>query len=251
MSIEINKQRRNFRFPAYDDQEGVKLHTHERRKLFEDDVTFLTKSDSRHEEKNYRRSAKKTAEMARHSIQQQEELEKHRSNLPDYGHRQTVEVSKTKPDIFGQNHRRAAHQTRPETPSEAGQTIKKEYSGGRSRFVPKYIPASVLPDTPKGESGDFAEQELQEAMHKPADSYLLFDQEPTAFQARNDEDPSVSRFKKTGEPAVGMTRKQYKKAAKSQQPPFIEKQKQSRLEQSIDGLLNENDSAIENSKYFS
>ncbi len=51
----------------------------------------------------------------------------------------------------------------------------------RSYFVPKYVPASIIPDPRESK---ISEDHLIESMKKTDDSYLLFDTEPTPYQEK-------------------------------------------------------------------
>lgn len=77
-----------------------------------------------------------------------------------------------------------------------------------SYFVPKYIPASVIPEE---QEPSFTEEELLKAMKKDRRSYVILDDEPTAFQVKDtEEDPTVRKFNiPTSEPEIPLTRRQY------------------------------------------
>ncbi|MGC3746438.1 hypothetical protein ACPTHV_16870, partial [Enterococcus faecalis] len=58
-----------------------------------------------------------------------------------------------------------------------------------SYFVPKYIPASVIPEDLEP---SFTEEELLKALKKDRRSYVILDDVPTAFQVKDsEEDPTV------------------------------------------------------------
>lgn len=61
---EVN--RKNFRFPAYDDETGVKLNSTQNRVLFEDEADFLTKND------DYQKRNKRTAAVPKPKIRTEE-----------------------------------------------------------------------------------------------------------------------------------------------------------------------------------
>ncbi len=61
----------------------------------------------------------------------------------------------------------------------------------RSYFVPKYVPASIIPDPRESK---ISEDHLIESMKKTDDSYLFFDTEPTPYQEKRNDEPSRTSF---------------------------------------------------------
>ncbi|KAF1297717.1 hypothetical protein BAU15_13205 [Enterococcus sp. JM4C] len=243
-----NIKRKHFRFPAYDDESGVKLESENRRVLFGNEEDFITAAKSGEaDERGVRRSHKMTNEKQGHSIQQKEELAKHKANLPDYNKPRKTEITPTgKQKLFGEQHKHAANLTKNRTSehrSEPMRASKKNYSG-RSYFVPKYIPASIIPDEP---TGTVQEDELLRSMKKSEQSFLMFDTEPAAFQERSDEDPSVKKFNKSGSPEVKINRKEYKKMDK---PKGGAKKGHSILDRSLTGLIEEESTDLGKNSYF-
>lgn len=217
---EVN--RKNFRFPAYDDDTGVKLNSTQNRVLFEDEADFLTKNDDyqkrnkrtatvpkpniRTEEKSYRRSSMKR------TTQPKTGLEKHKANLPGYrGNPMKTEEN-----------RKFEKPSSPVRRTEEKSVAKPS----RSYFIPKYIPASIIPDPKKS---TVSEEALLRSMEKSADSYLLFDAEPTPFQEKKDGDPTVRAF----------NRKEKEEARKS-----------GVLERSLAGMIEEQNDKFEDTGYF-
>ncbi|MFC4710799.1 hypothetical protein ACWOEJ_03235 [Enterococcus eurekensis] len=193
-------KRTHTRFPAYSDEEGVKIQRAEKRNLFsseenwilteESETPFYSRKTNPAEIKDLRRSNRSTANKAGQSIRQKEELKRHRSNLPDYSKRVEMEVTKTgKKQFFGEGPKQASYLVK-EKKSETVPSVKRQYSG-RAYFVPKYIPASIIPDA---QDAIITENQLLKSMEKPEGSYLLFDTDVTPYQERNDEDPSVQKF---------------------------------------------------------
>lgn len=198
---EVN--RKHFRFPAYSDEVGVKIQREPKNALFsanepwilteESNTPFYTRKETNEEPKELRRSVRSGQGKAGHSIQQKEELKRHRTNLPDYTKRSKIEVTKTgKKQLFGTTVSQSSYLVR-EKKAEVVPSVKREYSG-HSYFVPKYIPASIIPDE---EQSPITEAELLEAMVKPKESYLLFDNDLTPYQERTDDEPSVKKFPST------------------------------------------------------
>lgn len=208
-------KRKNYRFPAYDDNEGVKLHREGKRNLFANDRSWLTpntaassksantvadtansRSTDTQDERTLRRSRKETLDKQGLTIRQQTELQKHRDNLPDYSKKITTETDAVgRTSLFGKDPRKSALRN-PATPKKTDDSLKREYSG-RSYFVPKYIPASVLPDESNSKDSGVTSEELLTSLKKPQDSYLMFDQEVSAYQEKRKEDPTVKKFPAT------------------------------------------------------
>lgn len=243
-----NIKRKHFRFPAYDDEIGVKLESENRRVLFGSEEDFITSAKSGEvNERSVRRSQKMTNEKQGHSIQQKEELAKHKANLPDYNKpRKTEKTATGKQNLFGEQHKHVANLAKSRTSAHSAEPMrstKKNYSG-RSYFVPKYIPASIIPDEP---DSAIREDELIDSMKKTEQSFLMFDTEPAAFQERTDEDPSVKKFNKP-KSEVKITRKEFKKMDK----PTDEATKKHRsiLDRSLSGLIEEESTDLEKNGYF-
>lgn len=234
-------KRKHFRFPAYSDDTGVKIQSG--RPAFSNDESWIITEESgtssiykeKTEERSLRRSPRVSHEKAGQSIQQREELERHRKHLPDYSKKYEPEVTSTgKKKLFGEHAQSTfkVNEKQIETPTPS---LKKEYSG-RSYFVPKYIPASMIPDEPVQEVSN---QELMDSMKK--ESYLTFDTEPAAYQERKDTDPAVRKFKQPQ--PVSMSRSQYKEAVKSNR-------KRSVLDRSLKGMIEEGENEVGANGYF-
>lgn len=263
MSKFTDVNRKHYRFPAYKDDEGVKLHR-EKRNLFAKDRSWLLTDEEQgrrnsfgqttaatrpatlfkepaaeREDRTLRRSRKATTEKQGHTLEQEAELKKHRENLPDYSKKiqpTTDKVGRT--SLFGKEYKRSTykvknrHQTPVETPS-----LKRQYSG-RSYFVPKYIPASIIPDEVKPE---VSESELLQSMKKTQDSYLLFDSEPSAYQEKKEGDPAVKKFH-TPQEDITVSRGEFRQ---------MEPEKKNKvLDKSLQGLIEEGQTEMDKNGYF-
>lgn len=266
MSKYTDIKRKHFRFPAYDDDEGVKLHRENKRNLFAKDRSWLLTDEAQYpqvsqknynkpdgkkfsrspehqdkEERTLRRSRRSSAEKSGHSLQQEAELKKHRENLPDYSKKVKPVVDKAgRTSLFGKEYRRSAHKVRADHDKtiKAEPTLKRQYSG-RSYFVPKYIPASIIPDV-KDEA--VTDADLMEAMKKPQDSYLLFDTDPSAYQEKKEGDPSVKKFNSPETEELNITREEYQK---------LDPDKKNRiLDRSLEGLIQEGQVELEDNGLF-
>lgn len=244
----LDVKRKHFRFPAYDDQEGVKLQSEHKEVFSQSDDWILTEikdqpstsskeKDSAH---SLRRKVPSSHPNYGHSVRQKEELAQHRANLPSYGKRPLQESTPTgKTNLFGNDQRRASYKVtskaeRAETPTPT----KKEYSG-RSYFVPKYIPASIIPEQEKEE---ITSQELMDSMEKARESYLLFDTEPAAYQVKEGDDPTVRKFNRPQ--SVGMTRREFRGMNKKNGD------KRAVLDRSLEGMIEEGQSESNKNGYF-
>ncbi|MFV0558153.1 MAG: hypothetical protein ACK5MW_05905 [Enterococcus sp.] len=206
-------KRKHFRFPAYEDELGVKIKSEKPTNFSNSNDWILTEVEEasgldlanfKHpevkresatvvNERALRRSKKTTTQQPRPHNVQKDELSRHRSNLPDYHQRQAPEVSTTgKKTLFG-DLKRSTPKAQATKVEKQDPSLKREYSG-RSYFVPKYIPASILPDEEKEQ---VTTAEIVDAMAKAEENYLLFDQEPAAYLTKKESDPSVRKFKKT------------------------------------------------------
>lgn len=228
-------------FPAYSDETGVKIKKDDKRPPFSSDenwiltdesgIPFYSKKEIKGEVKDLRRSNRSTANKAGHSIRQKEELKRHRTNLPDYSKRVELEVTKTgKKQFFGNTPKQASYLVKEKT-AETVPSVKRQYSG-RSYFVPKYIPASIIPDE---QDPTISENQLLESMEKPTESYLLFDTDLTPYQERKEGDPSVRKFG---------TEKQMRETSEKPQ------KKRMRLERSLEGMIEQERDDLTEGKYF-
>lgn len=294
-------KRKHFRFPAYDDEVGVKLASEHKRVLFQeegettDTVSRSVKNSSTTDPLTFQyemTSSQKqpTTPPVSRSQEQLDELAKHKTNLPNYmmSHNKPG-LPRKKTSLFGSLPQKSAYQETGfrRSGNGAAKLSTRDYTyDGRSYFVPKYIPASVIPDSGKPA---ISEQELMAAMKKDQHSYLLFDEEPAAFQLKGDEDPTVKKFTIPKESAeIPVTRRQYqqikpdmerfgkeelshslprsrkelktaKEKAKSQtaygqKVAVIEAEKEKKkgiLDKSLNGIIEDSNNELEGSKYFS
>ncbi|MDT2091213.1 hypothetical protein P7G40_03745 [Enterococcus faecalis] len=218
-------KRKHFRFPAYDDEQGVKLPTDNERNLFQDDLIGKAMSGSRRTTTSAEDTRQSTPSVQQPTTNQsttnkqtqqltaaqQEQLARHRSNLPDYT-KHASKATKKNNSLFGtpkgngwtQTYKKKEVVAKPSRPV-ASPLVQKTTP---SYFVPKYIPASVIPEE---QEPSFTEEELLKAMKKDRRSYVILDDEPTAFQVKDtEEDPTVRKFNiPTSEPEIPLTRRQY------------------------------------------
>lgn len=151
--------RKRSRFPAFDDDTGVKLRQTNNRVLFDGQDDLIT---------NYRLEAKdiferplpKTKRTRRVSLDEEprRELDQHKANLPRYHHER---VENKKSHLF--------EERKPKEPQKMTFSSKSGRSG--TPFAPKYVPASLIPDEPET---TVLPRELMERMEKPRQSYILF-----------------------------------------------------------------------------
>ncbi|MGM9903168.1 hypothetical protein A5844_000319 [Enterococcus sp. 10A9_DIV0425] len=184
--------RKHFRFPAYDDHLGVKLKNENKRVLFDgqDDLLNDTKEQALFEEiqgfhfDDYSKNMDQSNATinARHSSAQQENLAKHKEKLPDYRSGKSQQPKRSgQSSLFG-NGQRVNPANKRETKSSQG--LLNTNGRERSYFVPKYVPASIIPDTKKKK---ISEEELLTALKKEKNAYLLFDTGDTPYQGKQEE----------------------------------------------------------------
>lgn len=219
MAKNTEVKRKHFRFPAYDDELGVKLKSENKRVLFQNEEAM--KQEAAQEWTQPVEIVKtefgvkaptQTNQQAARTASQTEELKKHKLNLPDYSNHHPVSNSKAKKrNLFGSLPKKTANTFRSSgsSSSKSNASISSNYSyNERSYFVPKYIPASVIPEET---APAISEEDLMKAMKKKEDSYLLFDDSPASFQVKKDEeDPTVKKFNiPSDQPDIPVTRRQY------------------------------------------
>lgn len=250
MSNYLDVKRKHFRFPAYDDDEGVKRETQNKQTFSKDNDWILTeikegvtgKRSEESDQRSLRRDPRGKQSNYGHNSQQEKELQRHLQNLPDYGAKRVKDTFATssKQDLFGANSQRQIIQkNRNQSPQTESTSVKKEYSG-RSYFVPKYIPASIIQDEPKEE---ISTSELVQGMEKKTESYLLFDTEQAAYQVKTDQEPTVKKFKQPQE--TGLTRSEYRSLNKQGND-----KKRSVMERSLKGLIEDGKHGKGAASYF-
>lgn len=223
-------RRKHFRFPAFDDESGVKLQSEER-VLFGGEDDILTTHDVEDDlEKHIRRTRKSSAKKVGQSLKQREDLEHHRQNLPNYDkpRNHSRESIKAKTNMFEEKNRseNKTHEARIE---KSVPTIKRPQQN--HSFRPKYIPASVIPDDDKNA---VTQDELYRGMYKPDSDYLLFD---TGYHPYQNEVEQVNKF-----PEESI-------AQLLDAEPEIPK-KNTRLERSLKGIMTDSQQTLEKTKYF-
>ncbi|MDT2770994.1 hypothetical protein P7H46_09105 [Enterococcus pseudoavium] len=192
--------RKKSRFPAFDDESGVKITQTSQRVLFGGDDDLIT---------NYRLEAKDIFERPLPKIKRtrrvnlaeepRRELNQHKANLPSYnGERKEAK----KANLF--------EERKSKEVSKSTLTTKNRRSA--TPFAPKYVPSSLIPDQP---ADAIPARELLQRMEKPRQSYILFATEQEAAQ-------SVAKRKNSRQ----------------------------RLDRSLRGIMQEENSKIEDSKYF-
>lgn len=240
-------KRNHFRFPAFSDEEGVKLQDATFRKPFSFEEDWILtdedidrKANRQNKINTSRRGNKTIAHKAGHSVKQMEELKKHRENLPTYSRHSKVEVSSTgKKNLFGSNHLHATYKVRneKETPAIHAKPPKTD-TFKKSVFEPTYIPASLVTD--KKEEVD--QDQLMNSMRKSKDSYMLFDTESAPYQVKQEEsEPTVKKFKV---PSAENDRHNLPKATQE----LIAKKKS--VLGSLDTMIEDGEKEKRNTKYF-
>ncbi|HBL2037569.1 TPA: hypothetical protein LP435_001718 [Enterococcus faecium] len=241
-------RRKHFRFPAYDDELGVKLTNDKKRVLFDGQEDLLTEQNQSPFEqmKEFHFTNTNTEKIRRKrratnglkSAPRKENLEKHKGKLPDYtGHYQSEITSTGRKKLFGDSSRSVRQsETRTESKHTTRNASVDKKVRERSYFVPKYVPASIIPDPRESK---ISEDHLIESMKKTDDSYLLFDTEPTPYQEKRNGEPSVRTFNRTK--TLEETKQSEEK--KSKKSHGI-------LERSLQGLIDDQGNSLGENSYF-
>lgn len=170
------------RFPAYDDEQGVKLNTEKKRDFFGDDVDFLT--DYRLDEKTvFEREIQRPNHNRRRRLNLEEEpkrdLERHKAKLPDYT-----------PVSAEPRRSRKLFQEEPKPKIEKKAVTLRSTEPVNTRFKPTYVPASLIPDEP---ADAIATRDLYNSMAKPSASYLLFEEQQQLNLKKNHTNQRLDR----------------------------------------------------------
>lgn len=194
--------RRKSRFPAFDDEAGVKLVQINQRVLFDGQDDLIT--DYRLEAKDiFERPMPKTKRTRRVNLDEEprRELDYHKANLPKYdGERR--ESKKVK--LF--------EERKPKETAVPKTTFSSRNGRSATPFAPKYVPSSIIPDEP---ADAISAREIMQRMEKSRQSYILFASE------------------------------------KEEKKPITErKNSRQRLDRSLRGIMEEDNSKLEDSKYF-
>lgn len=154
---------RRARFPAYDDETGVKLNQSNQRVLFDGNDDFIT--DYKLDAKEVLGRADKLSNPRTRRVQvdekPREELERHRINLPTYETR-AREQKRAPRSLFAE--------AKPVTDNK--RVSFREETRNATPFKPKHVPESLIPDEPEDA---IPLQELYTSIRESKQSYLLFD----------------------------------------------------------------------------
>ncbi|MDT2650444.1 hypothetical protein P7D44_08845 [Enterococcus hirae] len=239
-------RRKHFRFPAYDDEIGVKLAKNQRRVLFDGQDDLLTENNNQpmfeqmqefHFAQGDAREQRKRRNLSnsKKSTIPKENLVRHKEQLPDYHTHQAsnrpLTNQRTRKAADSMNSQKSQEQ---HTSTKAYTSNQQKNGRGRSYFVPKYVPASIIPD-PKVSS--ISDAELVDSMKKMKDSYLLFDNEPVPYQTKKAGSPSVQPFNKAEKEPLSATSKRKDK-------------NHGILERSLKGLIEEQGNSLGENSYF-
>ncbi|GAA3022960.1 hypothetical protein [Tetragenococcus solitarius] len=168
-------KRKHSRFPVFSDETGVKIRSERKHPPFSDDEpwilteassTPLTKSVLKENKKKrgLRRTKKDTLEKAGLTIQEQNELKKHRKHLPSYSSKNISTYQRTS---VKQN--------------QSVDSLKRKRDR-QSYFASKYVPATASVNKKMHKNSD---KELLHSLEKSQDDYLLFETDHSHFQPKN------------------------------------------------------------------
>ena len=172
--------REKCRFPAFDDDQGVKLTTMSQRVLFDGNDDLITN---------------------------------HRLEAKDVFGRELPKPKRNRRVALDDEPRRELNQHKANLPKETTKTTFSTTTGrSATPFAPTFVPSSLIPDQ---DPNAISPRELMQRMEKQRNSYILFAPE-----------------KKVEKPAIER------------------KNSRQRLDRSLRGIMEEDNSKIENSKYF-
>ncbi|MBO0410797.1 hypothetical protein P7D85_07100 [Enterococcus hulanensis] len=194
--------RKKSRFPAFDDEAGVKLVQTNQRVLFDGQDDLIT--SYRLEAKDiFERPMPKTKRTRRVNLDEEprRELDHHKANLPMY---QGERKESKKVKLFEEH--------KPKESAKPKSTFNTRNGRSATPFSPKFVPSSLIPDEP---ADAISPRELMQRMEKSRQSYILFAPEN-----------------------------------EQKQPAIERKNSRQRLDRSLRGIMQEENSSIENSKYF-
>lgn len=172
---DINQiQRKHIRFPAYSDDTGVKIQSKRYHAPFSSDENWilteeknvpLTKASQTNKKGTRLRPSKKDIqEKVGLTIQEQNELKKHKKHLPNYGFKEEKRKKSTafNNPSFKQNFQSA-----------------KQKGKKTSYFSSEHVPAATL-----SKERNNNKNVIMNALKKPAEDYLLFDTDVTSPKER-------------------------------------------------------------------
>lgn len=238
-------RRKHFRFPAYDDELGVKLTNDKKRVLFDGQEDLLTEQNQSPFEqmKEFHFTNTNTEKIRRKrratnglkSAPRKENLEKHKENYRIIPAITNQKSHRQDEKLFGDSSRSVRQsETRTESKHTTRNASVDTKVRERSYFVPKYVPASIIPDPRESK---ISEDHLIESMKKTDDSYLLFDTEPTPYQEKE----MVSRlYEHSIEQNVRGNKAVRRKIEKSH----------GILERSLQGLIDDQGNSLGENSYF-
>lgn len=225
-------KRKHFRFPAYDDHIGVKLKNENRRVLFDgqDDLMTDTSDKPLFEQINefhfedYSKNEKNphSTVNVRHASTQKANLAKHKQNLPDYRQSKKTQTKRNSQTNFGYTRHASPSEQRPtQEKTNKSRSVFNRSGRERSYFVPKYVPASIIPDPKKNK---ISEEELLASIKKEKNAYLLFETENTPYDG--------------------------KQGVKMNQEKSSSKKTHGVLDRSLEGLINDQGNSLKGNGYF-
>ncbi|MFV0559751.1 MAG: hypothetical protein ACK5NA_03445 [Enterococcus sp.] len=270
-------KRKHFRFPVCADDECVKLDHHQYQESLTNEKSLSKTAEKSYglpesfdftskSEHAYRRNQAKSVER-KNQFKEQTEYRPNKLNLPQYGRstrsKPTERPTPPKKNLFGSRKENVAsarpttsnfsakrepvtqtvqtknHSTSTSIPNTHASSVTKK----RSYFVPKYIPASILPDE---QVEDITANELFASMKKETQSYLLFTTE--AEPVKEVKKATVTK-KKTGKTVTQSTTKN---TASEKTATAVKKPKKNHmiLDKSLQGLIDQEQDSLKENSYF-
>lgn len=284
--VEYSDKRKNFRFPAFDDNTGVKLSTERERVLFAEELAHYPNQQTYNNEITYEErffggdepvptpepdlsSFTEPMPKVQVPLPKSKYVPKKPTPLkrPDYSYQGPAIAERPveeKKSAFHSEHRSSLENKRTGGQGSQASTPTKSATSNyanRNYFVPKHIPPSLAPDT--SDDDNFDRNELAERMRKPKNSYMILaEKEDRPFQNEEIQKKEIIQFdtseKKNETPFIRRDLNKVKrgeedvpaitrKRAESQESS---EQRNGRLEKSLSGIMAEETAQPHSNKYF-
>lgn len=203
----FSESRKNFRFPAFDDNVGVKLPKKHQRVLFQDEVSKVnqeaaTDTKASVDSSTIIHETTKT-QNKNHSINYGSKIEKMRQTKKKTAVSAQKKLRETH-DVTRQNHAEYKPLLDKKTQTKENREALGSNYSDRGYFVPKHIPASMISEQKVNRL--VSKQTLLESMKTEKNSYLLFDTTESSAYGKKNKPNTLNE--------IPVTRKQFKKIKK-------------------------------------
>ncbi len=216
-------KRRHFRFPAFDDSNGVKLPKKNHRNLFQEDES-LNRPHYKSYDEEYQAVFSHGVKAPQKAAQTTEPVSERKMTATQTKQTNSVNnapiesnrLAKIKGEPIKKSIRPIQKREvikKPTSLTEKAHSIARQEAmisnyQGRSYFVPKYIPASTIK---KDETPKISRNDVLASLVDSKKNYLLFEHtEEAAYHHKKQEAASVRKFQLYQDRPIPVTRKQFK-----------------------------------------